>query len=106
ARKKKKGTRATHNARARTSGRLQYGGGGLHLGETRRAALERKLVAAPEIHIPVFVDMGRRPGHIDGEDAPRERRRNQCRAGERGDRVDRTQPPWIARNGFVRGGKR
>jgi hypothetical protein len=42
--------------------RLQHCRRRLQLGETVGAAIERKLIAAPLLHIPVLVDMRRLPG--------------------------------------------
>ena len=46
--------------------------------------------------------MRRRPGRIDREDAARERKRDQRRAGKRGDAVEGAEPPGIARDGGAR----
>ena len=53
------------------SGCLKDQAGRLHLRQSARAALERKLVAAPEIHIPVLVDVRGTPGLLGGKPAVR-----------------------------------
>ena len=63
-------------AARRGSGRPQHQAGRLHLGEAEGAALERERIAAPEVHVPVFVDMRgapRRRPHRAGRRAPRAR---------------------------------
>ena len=55
--------------------RVEHARSRLHLGETVGAALQRQLVAAPEIHVPVLVDMRRGPRLVD-----REARRPRARA--------------------------
>src|SRR4051794_22227901 len=70
----------------------------LHVGEAGGAARQRNLVAAPQLHVPVLVDMRGGPRVIDAKLTRRERKRDQRRAGERGDEVDRAEPPRLQRN--------
>ena len=42
----------------------------LHFGESRGTAFERHLIATPQFHVPIFVDMGRKPSLVDVERAP------------------------------------
>src|SRR5690349_6419622 len=77
----------------------QHGPGCLHVGEARRAALQCELVATPELHVPVFVDMRCGPGLLDCELACRHAKRDQRRAGERGDQMHGAEPPRVRRNG-------
>src|SRR6516225_6580328 len=79
--------------------RLQHRRGRLHFGEASGAVLERELVAAPEFHIPVLVDMRRRPGRIDRQRTARERDRDECRAGQRRHRVHGAEPPRVGGDG-------
>src|SRR3984893_13242556 len=89
-----------------SSDRLQHRRSRLHFGEARGAVLERELVAAPQFHIPVLVDMRRRPGRIDRQPTARERDRKQRRAGQRRDHVDGAEPPWVGGDGAACGGER
>src|SRR6516164_3012548 len=75
---------------------LQHRRSRLHFGEARGALLERELVAAPQFHIPVLVDMRRRPGRVDRQPTAREGDRKQRRAGQRRDRVGGAELPWVA----------
>src|SRR5690349_9714534 len=41
----------------------------LHFRVAERAALQRERILAPELHVPVFVHMGSRPGSLAGDGA-------------------------------------
>src|SRR5580698_11546150 len=70
---------------------LQHRRGGLQLGMPIGAAFERKLVAAPLLHVPIFVDMRGRPGLVGRDASLRQRQRKQRRAGERRHRMHRAE---------------
>src|SRR5215213_9611830 len=76
----------------------EYRYGGLHLQEARGATLYREFVAAPEVHVPVLVDMRGGPRLLGSELLRRDRERDERRAGERGDHVRGAEAPRIGRN--------
>src|ERR1700730_9400658 len=70
-----------------------------HFGKTGRAAIERKSVFTPELHIPVLVHIGCRPGPIERHCTLRDRKRDECRSGDGRDGMHGSQSPRMARNG-------
>src|SRR5262245_35304115 len=55
----------------------QHGRRCLHLLELKRAALERDLVAPPQLHVPVLVDVSCGPRVVGRKRPVRERKRDQ-----------------------------
>src|ERR1700730_12914677 len=70
-----------------------------HFGKTGRAAIERKSVLTPELHVPVLVHIGCRPGPIERHCTLRDRKRDECRSGDGRDGMHGSQSPRMARNG-------
>jgi hypothetical protein len=54
-----RGSRSIHSREQR--------GGGLHFGESKGSTFKRYLIATPQFHVPIFVDMSRTPRLIDVE---------------------------------------
>src|SRR4051795_252285 len=76
----------------------------LHVGKAGGAARQRNLVAAPQLHVPILVDVRCRPGFLNAELSHRERECDQRRASERGNEVHRAEPPRVRRDGGAEGG--
>ena len=71
----------------------------------------RRAVAAPtrrgpRTHVPVLVGMRGRPCLVDGGAAGGQRQREKRGAGQRGDHVERAEPPGTLDIGAVRNGRR
>src|SRR5262249_45343771 len=77
----------------------QHRGRGVHFGPAGSAAGERHLVAAPLLPISVPVPLRRVPCRVGGEMPVQKREREQRRAGQGGDRVQRPEPPRVVGDG-------
>src|SRR5262245_7719383 len=64
---------AEEEVTASGSGALQHHRSGSHLGKAKGAPLQCELVATPSVHVPVFVDMGRRPRLVERQSSAGER---------------------------------
>src|SRR5215468_4744544 len=71
---------------------------GLHFGEAKSTAVERHLIASPQFHVPILVDMGGTPSLIDVEAPPQDCECQQRGASQRRDGVHGAKPPGIHRD--------